>query len=110
MIDGADLFRHVHLLEAAIDDCGLPLHHLARALWLLDREIQTKGNVQVAIVDYLFPYVASGVEQDIRCLQRAIAAMNEVAVKYHVAVIAPCPFPYRGGRNEIPQALAALAM
>jgi hypothetical protein len=109
MIDGVDLFCHVHPLEAAIDDYGLPIHHLARALWLLDQEIQTKGNVQVAVVDYLFPYVASGVEQNIARLQRAFAAMNEIAVKHHFALVALCPFPYRGGRDEIAQATAALA-
>jgi hypothetical protein len=109
MIDGVDLFCHVHALEAAIDDYGLPIHHLARALWLLDQEIQTKGNLQVAVVDYLFPYVASGVEQNIARLQPAFAAMNEIAVKHHFALVALCPFPYRGGRDEIAQATAALA-
>jgi ParB-like chromosome segregation protein Spo0J len=109
IFDGDDQFHHVHLLEAQTDDFGLPIHHLARALRLLDQGIQTKGNVQVAIVDYLFPYVASGVEQNIAYLQRAIAAMNEIAVEHHLAVVAPCPFPYRGGRNEIPHAVAALA-
>ena len=109
MFDGGDQFHHVHLLEAIIDDYGLPIHHLARALWLLDQEIQTKGNLQVAVVDYLFPYVASGVEQNIARLQRAFAAMNKIAVKHHFALVALCPFPYRGGRDEIAQATAALA-
>ena len=110
MFDGGDQFHRVHLLEATADIFGVPIYHLTADLDRLDHVIQAAGEVRVAVVDYLFPYAASGgIEQNVGHLRRAIRAMNIIAAKYNLAVLAPCPFPYRGGRDEIAQATAALA-
>jgi hypothetical protein len=110
IFDGDDQFHRVHVLEATADTFGVPIYHLTADLDRLDHVIQAVGEVRVAVVDYLFPYAASGgIEQNVGHLRRAIGAMNIIAAKYNLAVLAPCPFPYRGGRDEIAQATAALA-
>ena len=76
ILDGEDQFHRVHLLEANVDMFKVPIYHLAADLGRLDQIIQATGEVRVAVVDYLFPYVASGIEQNLACLQRATAAMN----------------------------------
>jgi hypothetical protein len=84
----------------------MPIYHMARALDRLDQRLQTTNDIRLVIAEYLFPYIAFGnLEENIKCLRGAIQAMDQIAVKYGLAVVLPCPLVYRGGRTEITQAV-----
>jgi len=103
-----DQFYRVHLLEAADDDLGMPIYHMADALGRLDQRLQTANEIRLVIADYLFPYIAFGnLEENIKCLRGAIQAMDQIAVKYGLAVVVSCPLVYRGGRTEITRAVGS---
>src|SRR5262249_10317132 len=101
-----DQFRRVQLLEATKDRVRVAMHHLADALGQLEEVLQTANDIRLVIADYLFPYIASGdLEENINGLGQAIYALNHIAVNHGLAVVVPCSLAYRGGRNEITQAV-----
>jgi hypothetical protein len=105
------LYAGISFLEAPTDDFHLPIHNLGNALRWLDHEISTSSsNVRLVVVDYLFPYLASGeLEQSIHMLRPVFAHIHEIAVKRGVAMILPCQLPCRGGSSAMTKAIDALA-
>ena len=97
------------MLEAKLDDFRFPIHHLRADVARLEREVSGSRNIGLAVIDYFYCYVACGdVEQNIRGMRSAIAALEEFAEKSDLPVVGPCPLPCRNGSSVIARAITTL--
>jgi hypothetical protein len=64
--------------------------------------------VGAAVIDYVSPYLGEDVEQAIRGLRDAFAALKDFAAKFGIAIILPCRLPCRGGSSVMKKAIDTL--